>query len=504
MKHLCRTSIVFTALLAVSSIICACGDADTGKTQSKETEAVTTSSVTETETEDDRIPSSLPTDLDFGGDDLNIWYFTKNSDVSEHFLDLVGNPEGDIIEVALYERNRAIEEQLNVSLTYTDLGVASSDVGGAIRKVIMANDDTYDLYNVIQWNTSALALEHCFLNLSNAPYLDLSAPWWSQSYINSTSIGKDHIYFLAGDISIDMIRCIAAFYFNKNMYINLYDTTDVIYQEVMNGQWTYDKMISYITDSYSDLNGDGQVNEGDRYGLVTNSYNNIDAFSFGMGAVLTQRDADNLPYLTIGDEQNVNIYNNIYKMITETNGAMMNKTADTATLENVQTFSNGYALFLPGFLYTAENLRDMKEDYGIIPFPKYDESQENYYSAVHDIATLMCVPTTCTKLDTVCATLEAMAYYSYYNVTPIYYETALKTKYTRDDISSNIIDIIHDTSMTDIAYVYSSKMADMGMIMRTLAAAKNKDYASYYAKREKTATKQLAKFITTFEEDPNE
>ena len=187
-------------------------------------------------------------------------------------------------------------------------------------------------------------------------------------------------------------------------------------------------------------------------------------------------------------------------MIAEAPGILMNKTEPNPTLKNVQDFSEGKSLFLPGFLYTSENLRDMKDDYGIIPFPKYDESQEDYISSVHDIATLMCLPTTCTKVDAVCATLEAMAYYSYYEVTPVYYETALKTKYTRDDLSSQIIDIIHDTAMTDLAYVYQESLNGAGMIMRTLAANKTKDYVSYVAKREKSNAKALDKFITTFEE----
>ena len=93
-----------------------------------------------------------------------------------------------------------------------------------------------------------------------------------------------------------------------------------------------------------------------------------------------------------------------------------------------------------------------------------------------------------------------MAYYSYYEVTPIYYETALKTKYTRDDLSSQIIDIIHDSAMTDLAYVYQESLNGAGMIMRTLAANKTKDYASYAAKRVKANTKALEKFITNFEE----
>ncbi len=499
MKHFNLRVFLMASLLAAGTVLSACGDA--ADVKQPETTAPDASAPVEEVTEDDRIPSTLPKDLDLGGETINVWYFTKNSDAAERFLDLVGDPEGDIVEESLYQRNMAVEEQLNMTFNYVDTGVASGDVGPTIRKVLMAGDTTYDLYNVIQWNSSKLALEHCFLNLADQELLALDQPWWSQSYIENMSIGsKSNIYFVTGDVSLDMIRCIGSMYFNKNLFANLYDSAEYLYQEVLDGKWTFDKMLEYAEEGYQDINGNSQIDEGDRYGLITNSFNNMDNFGFGMGSVFSRRDKDNMPYLTIGEEHNVAIYEKIYHMIAEAPGVLMNKVEPNPTLQNVETFSEGKALFLPGFLYTSENLRDMEDDYGIIPFPKFDESQEEYLSSVHDIATLMCLPTTCTKVEAVCAVLEAMAYYSYYEVTPIYYETALKTKYTRDDLSSKIVDIIHDSAMTDLAYVYQESLAGAGMIMRTLAADKKKDYASYVAKREKTNAKALEKFITNFEE----
>lgn len=499
MNHVNLRVFLMAALLLAGSVLTACGDAPAEK--QPETTAADLTAQTEAVTTDNRIPSTLPQDLDLAGETINVWYFTKNSDAAERFLDLVGDPEGDIVEVSLYERNMAVEEQLNMTFNYVDPGVASGDVGTEIRKVLMAGDTTYDLYNVIQWNSSKLALEHCFLNLADQELLALDQPWWSQNYIENMSFGSNsNIYFVTGDVSLDMIRCIGSMYFNKNLFTNLYDSAEVLYQEVLDGVWTHDKLLEYAAEGYQDLNGNSKIDDGDRYGMITNSFNNMDNFGFGMGSVFSRRDGDNMPYLTIEEAHNVAIYEKIYHMIAEAPGVLMNKDGANPTLDNVETFAEGNAMFLPGFLYTSENLRAMQDDYGIIPFPKFDENQEAYLSSVHDIATLMCLPTTCTKVDAVCAVLEAMAYYSYYEVTPVYYETALKTKYTRDDLSSKIIDIIHDSAMTDLAYVFQESLNGAGMIMRNLAANKTKDYVSYVAKREKANTKALDKFITNFEE----
>ena len=47
----------------------------------------------------------------------------------------------------------------------------------------------------------------------------------------------------------------------------------------------------------------------------------------------------------------------------------------TATID---VFRDGRALFFPTYLSTTTSLRDMVDDYGILPNPKYDEKQENY------------------------------------------------------------------------------------------------------------------------------
>ena len=491
-------SILLAALL-IGSVCVSCGGAEPQTSaDSAEAPVGSTSAAVETEAAQPKLPSTIPDTLDLAGETVNIWYFTKNSDAAEHFVDLAGSQQGDIVDNALYERNLFVEEALNVDLNFIDTGVSSSLVESAIRNLLMAGDNTYDLYSVIQFSCAPLALEHCFLNLSDAPYIDLSQPWWSRDYINAISVGTNHVYFLTGDISLDMIRCIGCMYYNKAMYANYYDNADAPYESVLNGTWTLDVLRENVKTAYTDLNGSGTVDEGDQFGLVSNLYNNIDAFSFGAGAVLTKRDKDNIPYVTISDPHNAELYVKLYDLMYNTPGTLK-PTYDT--LGNVLSFANGKSLFVPGFLYTSENLRDMKDDYGILPFPKYDEAQTDYCSCVHDIATLMCLPTTCQKVDTVCAVLEAMAYYSYNYVTPVYYETALKTKYTRDDVSSQIIDIIHDTSMTDLAYVYSANFNDDGFIMCMLIQEEDNNYASYAASQEKADNKAAEKFIQQFLEN---
>ncbi|NLE12766.1 MAG: hypothetical protein GX628_03695 [Clostridiales bacterium] len=140
----------------------------------------------------------------------------------------------------------------------------------------------------------------------------------------------------------------------------------------------------------------------------------------------------------------------------------------------------------------------MENDYGIIPPAKFDEEQENYSAVVHDIATLICLPQTCAKLDQCGAVLELMAYESWKDVTPAYYETAMKTKYTRDQASSQIIDIIHDNAMTDIAYAFGDNFNSMGYIARRMISGKNSNFTSYYESNEAAALTKMQQLIDAF------
>ncbi len=476
-------------LLLLTALLTACS---TGDSQNEET---TKAEVGSTEGTDARLPSSLPENLKFTGEEINIWYFTQGDDPSsESFIDLKGDMQGDSVSSAIYARNIAVEDQLGITLNYIDAGVTSGGVGTAVRTQIMSDSSDYDLYNVIQWNSAILATENLFLDISEAEYLDLEKPWWSQSYMNDLSVG-DVMYFLAGDITLDMIRCNAAMYYNKRIYTELYGNGDALYQTVLDGDWTLERLAAIVEEAYTDSNNNSRVDAEDRLGLMANNFNNVDAFTFGAGTVLTTRDENNYLTITAQDEHNVDVYDLTHQLYYNTPGMFIEDTDVTTPL-----FVEGKSLFFAGFLYTSEYLREMKDNYGIVPYPKFNKVQKDYVSVVHDLATLMCLPTTCEKVDAVCATLEAMAYYNHYEVTPEYYGTALKSRYIRDSQSAQMVDIIHEAAMTDFAYVYSGSLNHIGMIMRNLIMEKGTNYSSRAKGLTRSAETALDKLIASFEE----
>ena len=71
-------------------------------------------------------------------------------------------------------------------------------------------------------------------------------------------------------------------------------------------------------------------------------------------------------------------------------------------------FCDGKALFTDSSCFQISLTRDAATDFGIIPYPKYDETQDKYYSRIEGCE-LFGVPLTNTDPEMTAVILEAMA-----------------------------------------------------------------------------------------------
>lgn len=110
---------------------------------------------------------------------------------------------------------------------------------------------------------------------------------------------------------------------------------------------------------------------------------------------------------------------------------------------------NGYILTTIGRMNLT---RAMEGDYGVVPFPKYDENQDRYYNRVVD-GWLHVAPVTCGNPERTSAVMEALAYETSVTVIPSYYEKAVQHKMLRDEESVKMLDLIRSTRMMDLGDV---------------------------------------------------
>ncbi|MBQ8577091.1 MAG: hypothetical protein IJ449_03865 [Clostridia bacterium] len=498
------TAALFALLLCAGLAAVSCGDAAGDATVTNAPDNAT-EAVTETETTE---PDPFA-EFDYGGEDIRIYTSINVASGVGNSNYLIEGPEeetGDVVNDSAYTRNRTVEEILNVNLVYTQLDADYNSCGKEIQKFIMAGEDVYDIVINDLFPMANLSVEGNFYNIAEAPYIDYSQTYWYKDYMSQLSLdGGAHQYILAGDYFIDVLRSAHALYFNKTMLASLYDDGDVLYNEVNAGTWTYDKMLSYTTEAYQDLNGNGKADNEDRFGLVVmQTWGPSIPFIISADLEYTTLNSDGTLTLAMNNEKSVELLitlNDIFYDKGTGNALDIFASSTTQDADTTNLFKSGQALIL-GYnrLGSFDDLRDMEDEVGILPYPKFDENQENYISSSHDTTEIGVIPVTSSKFDMTCAVLEVLNRETQKIVLPAYYETGLKVKYSRDDLSSQMIDIIHDNIGGSFALAYSSYCSDIFLkssFYEPLIAAKT-DFVSNYVKRETGAQKKLDKMVESF------
>lgn len=148
------------------------------------------------------------------------------------------------------------------------------------------------------------------------------------------------------------------------------------------------------------------------------------------------------------------------------------------------------------------DIRNMTQQYGIVPIPKYDSNQEGYRSQMHDQFTVFAIPASVAKdkLEMIGATLEVMASESQNVVRPAYYEIAVKRKYMSDPIAWEMLDLIFSDVRVDPGLIYTNTLEKPLQTLRTISQSKQNTVASSYKKINGKAKKNLKELNEDLEE----
>lgn len=403
---------------------------------------------------------------------------------------------GDVINDARFTRNAYIEEKYKVDIVdYPQPAGHNGTALNAIKRSVSAADFAYDAAIMAGYDTCALASTDFLQDLNAINYLDLSKPWWDQK-ANADLTIKGKMFYTTGDISTADNDATYAIMFNKQL-VSDYRLPDY-YSLVKNGTWTIDKFIESVVQVHSDLDGNGEYDTNDLYGALL-----WDDTVMGMinatGDKCCTVGPDGEILLTLNTERVVNMLEKYFSVGFDNAVCHTYQRKNWDGVAAINMFSNNQALFFLRLLLDVESLRSMETDFGILPYPKYDEAQSEYYNTVgswHSV--FMCVPKVQENLDRTGILLEAIAAESMKVVTPAYYEIALKGKYTRDNESSEMLDIILATRVYDLGWYYQIGTYNE-QVMNLLRNFKN-DFSSMYKKLEKSALKQLERLNESFAE----
>ena len=108
---------------------------------------------------------------------------------------------GDVCNDALYDRDLAVIERLNVNLVYEsrdDRNVVTTDV----QKSVLADDEAYHLVmNSLSGGINTLTFGNLLYDLQKLPYLSLSSSLWNASILENMTFNGS-LFFTTGPISL--------------------------------------------------------------------------------------------------------------------------------------------------------------------------------------------------------------------------------------------------------------------------------------------------------------
>ena len=438
---------VLLALLMLASpfALNACGEsAENSDAPAAEDQAVSADpsadAAGETETEDNTVKTALPEDLDFGG----AAYRIQNIECNSYYDTLTAQEQtGDKLNDAIYMRDARLMDTLN--FVFEEIKVPNDSAVGSIRSIVSAGDDSFDQYVSVDWRGYTLAQEGFALPISALPYVDVNREYWSQSIHKDMSI-RGKLYYAFGDHNLSTYDSVNTLLFNKAMAEDL--GLENHYQLVLEGRWTLDLMQDYMMRATNDADGDGAWTEADSYGITSHSKQVLPCFWVAAGLRCIEKNEEDVPYFALeGNEKFEDLYQRILSMMH--NDHLLFMSDGFPDYANNTLFIGGGALYNIVRVAFLHFYRDMDIDYGIIPYPKYDDAQETYYSRTEG-AYIHIYPITLTQYDLAGAVTEAMACASLNEVIPVYYDEVLKSKYTRDENSTAMLDLIYGNRFYDL------------------------------------------------------
>ncbi len=407
-------------------------------------------------------------------------------------------PNGDLLNDHIVDRNNYISEKLGVALVVDTSGNLINT--SAMQVAVNSGDDDVQLGIWIDRFALNLAMNDMVAPVSELEnhYVDLKNPWWYQTMNRELTIGGD-LFFAAGYFNIDLFGGMHVLTFNKDMVEDF--ALDDPYQLVREGQWTMEAMLDMmqIVSSESEDGENGKI-----FGAVYDNTFWTNNFITVSGENYIKKDENDLPYLdAVGNEKLFDIFSMIVNDLSNPHIADFRLAQQKYNVghvyENViNMFANQAALFAGTAPVYLDRMRGTNIDYGVCPFPTYEEQRpgEPYSSYITGVVAHF-VPNSVRDYEMVSAVLETMAYLSWKDVIPSYVERVLEIKNVRDEESGDMLRMLDRNRVLELGQTYWYDAVIAGVILKVLDNPGR--FVSTFASAQDSIQKALDDTVVAFE-----
>ena len=407
-----------------------------------------------TGTTDDGVKPDKP-DVDLGGKEMILRSRVQTANAKSFEADR----DGTVVNNAVFQRNDDLQARMKIKLTVEEFVGDTNDNSMYDEMQALKNDALYNVVTTATYKMVRLAVEGLLHDLASQDAIDLEQDYYDDGY-NHALNAAGRQYLVTGKFTISWYRYQICCLFNRNLVSEL--GLDYPYDTVLNQQWTTAEMMKYSSKMWKDLNGNGEYDVDDQFGLfmfVGGQSSQTDGWMGAFGLKLVDKTEDG--YYSMMDIDKSTWGSSIEELLDLINGNgswCTNKISNQA-VEN--KFIAGEAGMICYRMYVVESeammqLGRTRQGYGIVPLPKANAEQEDYISYVQDQVLTFGIPQTQMgeDLDHSALFLEYFAWESYQTVMPAYYERALTKRYVIDERSKAMIEIIDSNIYVDPVNVY--------------------------------------------------
>ncbi len=267
------------------------------------------------------------------------------------------------------------------------------------------------------------------------------------------------------------------------------------YDDARAGTWCFDDMVAMTKDLNQDLNGDGKMTEDDQYGFLTQYYSTV-CIQCNLGGAVIGKDEDGMLTVVSDAERIVSVVDK-YASLMENGSSSLGPSNEGGA----SVFVRNHSLFCYLEARVLSNkIRGSEVKYGILPFPKYDENQQDYSAAGYDL--YLGIPLTSSKAEMTGTLVSAMSCYNYNYVIPLVWEVVLGSKLSDAPDDTDMFRIIRDTQYVDIGYACATAAQELNYYVFLLVQTQPGSVASFLEKKSNSVSKALDRLNKKFDSLP--
>lgn len=474
---------ILALILVCATLLTVLVSCDSGKIEETETEAKASESLgTEIETEKEETPSVTKKNYD------SQFYLSIHPDSNPVKYYWIEESDNDAMSQAIFDRQQKVNSYLGVDIQATTT-LTSINYVEPFKVAVKNKDGSVDaMLTHVYHGVDGFITENYLTDFNNISQINLDADYWKRDVMEEISI-NDHMYLGYSNFNIMYTHVIA---FNKSIMEQYSDSLDEsVYDMVTNYRWTLDKMIGLANMVYIDAGSDGKTKD-DTFGIIGLHDIAFCGFLHSSDISLVEPSANGAYELAVYNDLNKAKTTSIVEKI----GELVK--SDCAWFwrsgsGNHLRFQDGKAFLVLARTYDLPDYLNYDINFGVLPYPMYDEEQKSVGYRSLQWGGYLCVPSYVNDFDMVGDTLEVLSFYSN-EVNNTFYEKLLGKQVAESPIDKKMLEIVWDGICSDFCQTYYSSLIDtkiLYIVPQLTFEGSNGNISSFIAGAEKSVNKRL-------------